>query len=63
MKQAAFLVGTMYDDPVNPDERKIHPTLLVLLEEKNGQGIRWYFRFDLELNVTQFEETRENING
>ena len=63
LKQATFLVGTMFDDPVNPDERKIHPTLLVLLEEKNNQSIRWYFQFDLEMNVTQFEESKENING
>ncbi len=63
LSQAVFLVGTMFDDPADPDERKIHPTLLVLLEEKNGQGIRWYLQFDLDLNVTQFEETRENING
>ena len=53
----------MFDDPVNPDERKVHPTLLVLLEENNSQSIRWYFQFDLEMNVTQFEESKENING
>ena len=63
LKQAVFLVGTMFDDPVNPDQRKIHPTLLVLPEEKNDQDIRWYLQFDLELNVTQLEETHKNING
>lgn len=63
LNQATFLVGTMFDDPINPDQRKIHPTLLVLLEKENGQGMRLYFQFDLDMNVTQFEETEGDIHG
>lgn len=63
LKQAVFLVGTMFDDMENPEQNKIHPTLLVILDEGNGQGMRWYFQFDLDLNVIQFEETKGNING
>ena len=63
LKQAVFLVGTMFDDMENPDPDKIHPTLLVLMKMENDQEMRWYFHFDLDLNVTRFEETRENING
>lgn len=61
--KAAFLVGTMFDDMENPDPDKTHPTLLVLLDKENGNGIKWYFQFDFDLNIINFEETKGNING
>ncbi|MCQ2457658.1 MAG: hypothetical protein MJ142_02875, partial [Clostridia bacterium] len=63
LKQAAFIVGTMFDDPVNPDQHRIHPTLLVILDNGDNAGIRWDMQFDMDLNIIHFEETTENING
>lgn len=63
LKQASFLVGTQYDDTSDPGTGSMHPTLLVLLEKENDHGMMWYFHFDLDLNITLFEEQEGNIHG
>ncbi|MBO2517608.1 MAG: hypothetical protein CW338_10140 [Clostridiales bacterium] len=63
LKRACFCPGTAYNDPEDPDPGRLHPTLLVLLETKNDEGMRWYFQFDLDLNIVQFDESEGNIHG
>lgn len=63
LQNASFIAGTQFDNCDQPESTKIHPTLLVLLEKENGEGMRWYFQFDLDLNITDFEESENNIHG
>ncbi len=63
LKHASFITGTRYDDTDHPDQNRQYPTLLVLLEKEKGRGMVWFFHFDTELNITQFEETEEDLHG
>ena len=63
LANVSWIIGTCYDSDEEPDVNKMHPTLLVILEDGNS-CTQWYMHFDMELNVTEYTETKDaTANG